>query len=108
MPKVTWPAGQSWQVWSVRTSEAHLQANLQIQGVNFIIVMKSLPRLLDYFYIPRRSPLTQMKTTALVLALWFILTTIQRELLAHSMPSNGRTKMNSTWLQPCSQGETSF
>lgn len=51
MPKVTWPSRQSWQVWSARAGEAHLLVNLQVQEVNFIIVMKSLPRLPDYFYI---------------------------------------------------------
>lgn len=35
-------SGLSWQVWSARAGETHLTVNLQIQGVNFIIVMKSL------------------------------------------------------------------
>lgn len=47
MPKVTWPSGQSRQVWSARAGEAHLLVNLQTQGANFIIVMKAW---LDYFY----------------------------------------------------------
>lgn len=44
VPKVTWLAGQSWQVWSVTASTAHLQVNLQIQEVNPVVIMKSLPR----------------------------------------------------------------
>lgn len=48
--------------------------NLQIQRVNFIIVMKNLSRFLDHLYIPQRSPLNPDEATVLVSAPWLIST----------------------------------